>query len=119
MLRLRVWLILLGADVRGKALREWFVREVLFGKGAQWPGLAVLISGCVLLIAQLASGLITAHWIIYEQYPSSWAELGADVWKNIWPNVVAYGERSAYVISMTAVGGLTLAECVFLRWLFV
>ncbi len=119
MLRLRVWLILLGANVRGKALREWFAREVLYGRGAQRPGLAVLIAGAVLLAVQVVIGLIVAHGIAYGKPPNSWADVGIRAWDSIWPNVALYGNHRWYVISMVTAAGLTLAECVFLRWLFV
>lgn len=116
---LRVWLILLGANVRGKALREWFAGEVLHGRGSQLPGLALLIAGSVLLLVQVVIALIVTHGLMHERFPDSWAELGNEVWDSVWPNVVWYSSRGWYTISIVSAAGLTLAECVFLRWLFV
>lgn len=122
MLRLRVWLILLGADMRGKALREWFARAAAQGRGARWAWLALAVIGVCLLAAQGFGALYLAHWYVWGILPEWKEEVWSDLESCFWlDDDLDFRARAAHVY-LVWFGGSVVATCLellLLRWAFL
>ncbi len=122
MLRLRVWRILLGANVRGKALREWFVHAAAQGRGARWAWLALAVVGVCLLVAQGFGALYVAHWAVWDSFPESWDEVWSDLQSCLRLDEDAEVRELAGPMYALWVGGAiatTCLELLALRWAFL
>ncbi|MCC6969159.1 MAG: hypothetical protein IT434_02970 [Phycisphaerales bacterium] len=122
MLRLRVWLILLGADVRGKALREWFARAALRGRGSRWAWVGLTVIGVCLLAAQGWASLYLAHWNVWGILPEWKEEVWADLESCFWlDDDLDLRARAAHVYLAWFGGAIatTCLELLVLRWAFL